>query len=385
MNNGQLMERTSSLTEQLAAAMQCRLSQPPTRAGMRLKTMRELARMVGLSHESVNQSLDGLVARGVLARRRGSGVYVRKVPRANGLKLDPRWENKLRDIFAEDPVPTRRRPEPEHARFHLDLWWNADPLGVSGGLIQRGMRDQARELGHRFRSAALDEQGDGPVSRDKSGGACDGHIVWLPIAETFERRVGTRGLPTVYLWCDNAESALQPIIEIDMAEALVRAVRLLAVEGYERIAFLGWKENAARLQPLYDATLQQAGRTYRAAEFSDALEADDVAAVRRLFARAEAPQAVYVADDMMMRHVLPVLRELGREPGRNLGLITQANRGHALPSGLNWSRMEFDPYAIGRLAVQSLVREIESAGDELLSFAHRAAWKPGDTHRLKAG
>ena len=381
MNNWQVMKQTSSLTERLAAAIECRLSQPPTRAGMRLKTMRELARMAGLSHESVNQSLDGLVARGVLARKRGSGVYVRKVPRATGLNLDQKWDGKLRNIFAEDPVLTRLRPEPERARFQLDLWWNDDPLGASGGLIQEGMREQVRELGHRLRAHTL----NGGGQRENTTAGCDGHIVWLPKAEAFERRVGGDGLPVVYLWCDNASSALQPLIEIDMAEALVRAVRLLAEEGYERIAFLGRKENAARQRPLYETALQQTGHAYRAAEFSDAVEADDVAAIRRLFARADVPQAIYVADDVMMRHTLPVLRELGREPGRNLGLITHANRGHALPGGLNWSRMEFDPYAVGRLAVQSLVREIESAGDELLSFAHRAAWKPGETHRLKTG
>ena len=92
--------------ELLAAAIEYQLSQPPAHAGMRLKTVRELARMVGVSHEWMNKSLGGLVERGILVRKHGSGVYVRKVPPADGRTLDPKWEKKLQNIFANDPVVT---------------------------------------------------------------------------------------------------------------------------------------------------------------------------------------------------------------------------------------------------------------------------------------
>ena len=370
--------------ELLAAAIEYQLSQPPAHAGMRLKTVRELARMVGVSHEWMNKSLGGLVERGILVRKHGSGVYVRKVPPADGRTLDPKWEKKLQNIFANDPVVTRKRPEPTTACFNLDLWWDDIPLGVSGRLLQNGIRDQIRELGHRLRSHVLRGNGRDSLLKEKSVMKSDGHIVWSPVADDFEQRVESAGQLKAYLWCSNVVTPLQPIVEIDMAEALTRAVRLLADEGYERIALLDHAENADRHQPLYESCLQQAGRVYRAAEFCDPHAAGDVAAVRRLFTRPDAPQAVYVADDVVLRHALPVMRDLGFEPGRNLGLITSSNRGSMLPGGLKWSRMEFDLYAVGRLAAQSLLREIESAGDELLSFAHRAAWKPGNTHRLTA-
>jgi DNA-binding LacI/PurR family transcriptional regulator len=134
------------------------------------------------------------------------------------------------------------------------------------------------------------------------------------------------------------------------------------------------------MQRVYDRTLQELGQGYRRAEYSDLVEENDVAAVRRLFSGEDVPQALYVTDDIKMHHILPVLRSLGREPGRNLAMITHANYGSPLPAGIEWSRLEFDPYSVGRLAMQSLVRDIESSGDDLLSFSHRAAWRPGKTH-----
>lgn len=73
---------------------------------------------------------------------------------------------------------------------------------------------------------------------------------------------------------------------------------------------------------------------------------------------------------------------MGYEPGQNLALVSHANHRSALPGGYQWSRMEFDPYMVGRLTAQSLVREVESAGDDLVSFTHNAAWRVGTTHRL---
>jgi DNA-binding LacI/PurR family transcriptional regulator len=379
------MKSKIPIAEQLQAEIECQLAQPPAQAGMRLKTVRELARMIGASHDTVQRSLGGLVERGILTRKHGSGVYVRKVPPAptQALGDGPRLL-KWQSIFADDPAPTRLRAEAEGARLQLDLWWENRALSVSGRLSQRGILDQARELGHRLRVRTLDEGSNGAPSRVKPSPGCDGHIVLVSVAETFQRVVPLNHVPTVYVWVGNASPEFQPLVQIDMDDALERAIRLLAKQGHERIGLLSWTDLEARQRSLYEGVMEGLGRSYRAAEFSDATEEHDAAAVRRLFERSDAPEALYVADDIMMRLVLPALRGLGREPGRNLALITHANRGNPLPKGMEWSRMEFDPYSVGRLAMQSLVREIESSGDELLSFSHQAAWKPGTTH-LRAG
>lgn len=369
-------------TEQLQAEIECQLAQPPSQAGKRLKTVRELAQIIGTSHDTVYRSLGGLVERGILTRKPGSGIYVRKVPisvpppvAGNGARL-----LKAESIFADDPPPTRKRAKPEGARLLIDLWWETGPLSGAASLVQRGILEQAREAGHRLRVRTLGQSANGTKAQSKRQASGDGQIVLVAVAEAFQQLAPVSHLPTVYLWVGNASPVFQPLVQIDMEGALDRAVRLLAEQGHERIALLGWADHQTREQGVYDRTLQELGQSYRAAEFSDAREVNDAAAVRRLFARADAPQALYVADDIMMRHILPVLRSLGREPGRNLALITHANRGNPLPAGIEWSRLEFDPYSVGRLAMQSLVREIESSGDELLSFSHQAAWKPGKTH-----
>jgi hypothetical protein len=71
-------------------------------------------------------------------------------------------------------------------------------------------------------------------------------------------------------------------------------------------------------------------------------------------------------------------------PGENISLIGHSNHGASLPAGYEWSRMEFHPYQLGRLAVQCLVRDIQSSGEELLSFCHLPQWIAGKTHRLAA-
>jgi hypothetical protein len=72
---------------------------------------------------------------------------------------------------------------------------------------------------------------------------------------------------------------------------------------------------------------------------------------------------------------------MGIAPGADLAVITLAARGNPLPEGFKWSRMEFNPFQVGRVAVDCLLQEIQTAGEELCSFAHLAVWRPGETHR----
>jgi DNA-binding LacI/PurR family transcriptional regulator len=246
----------------------------------------------------------------------------------------------------------------------------------SGRSILRGMMEQAGELGHQMVSYPIN-------AKQKETSACDGYIVHLPMADAFARAIGPQRPPTVYIWAANADPRLQPLVQIDASEAQSRALRLLAEQGFGRIALIGLESVTPPGHILYEETMHKLGLPYRACGACDPDSAAVAHVVRRLFDRPDAPQAIYVADDIVMRSVAPALKAIGRIPGENLGLITYANRGNPLPAGANWSRMEFDPDSLGRIAVQSLLREIATAGEQLLSFSHQAAWRPGDTHRLK--
>lgn len=371
-----------TLTEQFQTSIERRLAQPPTRAGMRLKTVRELARMVGLSHESVNRSLGRLVERGILVRKHGSGIYVRKVPKASLPSVATaanHWKLPSRiSLFAEQISNTRLRPPSDAVRLHLGMWGSAEMPNESGRSILRGIMDQARELGHRMVSYSTSARPNEPI-------ACDGCVVLMPFAEAFHRAIGDYRPPTVYIWCGNAEPLFEPLVQIDAEAALVRALRLLAEQGFRRIGLIGLEGVEPPPWPFYGETLRKLGLSYRGAEFCGT-ESEEVArSVRRLFERRDTPDALYVADDIVMRSVAPALKTIGRVPGENLGLITYANHGNPLPAGVNWSRLEFDPHSLGRIAVQSLLRDIETAGEQLLSFSHQAAWRPGETHRINKG
>lgn len=162
-------------------------------------------------------------------------------------------------------------------------------------------------------------------------------------------------------------------------------MRLLANEGYQRIGLIGLDGLESRQGPLYEETLSKLGRTWWAVEFCLPDRTAVASLVRRMFGRKDSPQAIYAADDIVMRDVVPALKAIGRVPGGNLGLITYAIPGNPLPGGVNWSRMEFDPYSVGRNVVQGLLREIATAGEQLLSFSHQAAWRAGETHQVRAG
>lgn len=367
-------------TRDLAVALEYQLGLPPTETGMRLKPERTLARHLGVNHMRVHRSLEQLVNKGILVRKHGSGIYVRKVPKTFPLSMAVAADHRKRPIrvpmFAEPVCDTRLRPPSDAVRLHLGMWGAAQISNESGRSILRGIVDQATELGHRMVSYPITTRPSDPI-------ACDGYIVLMPLADAFHRVIGANKPPTVYIWYGNAEPLFEPLVQLDAGEALVRALRLLAAQGFQRIGLIGLEGVDPPPWLFYDETLRKLRLSYRASEFCGTGSAEVTRAVRRLFDRRVVPDALYVADDIVMRSVARALKIIGRVPGKNLGLITFANRGNPLPAAVNWSRLEFDPYSLGRIAVQSLLKNIETAGEQLLSLSHQAAWRPGDTHRTK--
>jgi hypothetical protein len=78
----------------------------------------------------------------------------------------------------------------------------------------------------------------------------------------------------------------------------------------------------------------------------------------------------------------PILTGMGYYPGRNLAVITHSNKGIPLPSGPEWSRMEFDPLQVATLTLDVIVAEMKSALPDIISLAHKPTWIEGNSHRL---
>ncbi len=367
------------------------LLEGPSSVGRRMKPERELAQLFALSRPKVSRSIQALVDQGILVRQHGSGVFVRKVP--NPAEPPTFSAKAYPDVFVVEKGATRINPPKSKLRLKLELWWRQSPPGPTTRTVHRGVTDQIEELGHELRLHRIPagESESALQRRLKMLGKeapCDGRIVLAQFAPSFQSAEAS-GIPTVYIWTSDADHSLQPLVQIAQGEAVSRALNILAEAGNCRIGLLGldnradvargpMKSQEAILRPLYDQTLWSLGHSFRAVEFC-ATGSASVAKSIRAFAEANV-DALVVADDIVFSVAVQEFAKRKISLGSELPVIVLSNRGNPLPPGRNWSRLEFDPYSTGRLAVTSLVREIESVGDELLSFSHNATWRPGETH-----
>ena len=387
--------------QQLTDLLYYRLSASPSRAGLRLIPERELAAALGIARYQIRIALDNLVELQVLTRKHGSGVYVRKVPDplpqgARGLK---RWLSLLTpdELFAKSRTSPRLKADPSHVRLRMGVWWQSLYPSESVNLLWAGAVDQAKDLGHDLTFHDIDSfesQEDKTRTLQESPDflLCDGHLILVPLAQTYFEAKGERNLPAVFIWPGMCDPSLQPLIRIDANEALTESMRHLAEAGCRRIALLGLdtsdqavlpfiQSHQRRFDPVYASTTKSMGLRYQRSAYSRPDTRSAAEAVHFLLSEGEAFDGLVVADDVVLEHALPALEARGLRPGVDIGLITFSNHRRALPPGYRWSRMEFHPYQLGRLAVQCLVKDIQSAGEDLLSFSHQPQWISGDTHR----
>ncbi|HWB54544.1 MAG TPA: substrate-binding domain-containing protein [Tepidisphaeraceae bacterium] len=161
-------------------------------------------------------------------------------------------------------------------------------------------------------------------------------------------------------------------------------MQLLAAEGYKRIALIALEEAGHDSQPFikaYKRAVEDCGLKYEAMEFCNNSVVASMAGTRRLLDRKNPPDAIYVADDFVFYGVAEALAVSNVKPGVDLGVITLSNRGHQLPPGNDWSRLELDPHLFGHIAVDSLLRIIQTAGTEAGNIGVYASWRPGQTHK----
>jgi DNA-binding LacI/PurR family transcriptional regulator len=279
----------------------------------------------------------------------------------------------------------------------MGVWWQSLYPSESVNLLWAGAVDQAKDLGHDLifhDMAPFESQEDKTRTLQESPDFlhCDGHLILVPLAQTYFEAKGERNLPAVFIWPGMCDPSLQPLIRIDANEALTESMRHLAEAGCRRIALLGLdtsdqavlpfiQSHQRRFDPVYASTTKSMGLRYQRSAYSRPDTRSAAEAVHFLLSEGEAFDGLVVADDVVLEHALPALESRGLRPGVDIGLITFSNHGRALPPGYRWSRMEFHPYQLGRLAVQCLVKDIQSAGENLLSFSHQPQWISGDTHR----
>jgi DNA-binding LacI/PurR family transcriptional regulator len=275
----------------------------------------------------------------------------------------------------------------------LEVWSGFHKTTVTNRAILDAMLDRADQAGHDLSVHSLVRQVEVPISEEELSQRLraqpgDGYLVSASLGPLFRRAFnaafGSTQPSAVYVSPGGAQVDCEPMIRIDTDEAVMRGVRLLRNEGHRKVGMVA-ASNALRSGPtetsIYNWAAEAAGQVYRGV-IEVARDTDGgYAGTLALLARDTIPDALYVANDELLPGVLEALRDRGRKPGHDIGLITLSTTARPLPPDCRWSQLQFDPVLVGHDAVDAILKLVQTAGRRAGSQSYLAKWIPGDTHR----
>jgi len=388
------MSTVPETSEQLSGVFERILANPPSKVGRRLFSERELATRLKVERVIIQKAFDQLVEKGYIARRHGSGTYVRKVP-SGAYKGKAATVNgqtfTATDLFAEPTTsPARKQALIEHRRLKVLLFgkeeWQGNEMRK---LLSSGVASRLKQGGHQLKFVYFNKKEDDLISIEEltekmHANPCDGYILWAPEMPRVDISFLKEHAPASYVASGEriSDHDYSPLTRIGTEDATIRAVRILKQAGHQKIAIftnygLGMTDNIRRF---HEITMMAFDLEYRFTEFVQADDEKMFSRMRRLFSSSDRPDAVYIADDFLLRRLVPMWERLNIVPGEDLGVVTLSNRGLPLPANYKWSRLEFDPFQLGRLAADNLLLEIQNAGELICSVENLATWFPGKTH-----
>lgn len=155
-------------------------------------------------------------------------------------------------------------------------------------------------------------------------GSVDGAIVASHhTSDTFIDRLGD-AVPVVYGGRPARVRPTDHFVDVDNVRGGRDATAYLLDRGHRRLATIAGPADMPagidRLQGFREA-LADAGLEPVAVEDGDFTEAGGAAAMRRILASGDLPQALFVASDLMARGAYTALREHGHQPGRDVAII----------------------------------------------------------------
>ncbi|MFZ4683398.1 MAG: GntR family transcriptional regulator [Terrimicrobiaceae bacterium] len=377
--------------EEIADTLVHLLSSGQARAGMRLRSLRDLAETFSTEYRRVRSAIVSLTERGILAKRQGSGTFIRRLPGAADAGKPNPVSRKLKVeqvLSIHDDARSRRRPLAQHRHLDFQIWMDLHwPSPVQTSILA-GATEVLSLLGHRITSCGgTESQG---VALDKRklekilrANPADGFLVLDWLSDHFGSQFSEAGK----LWLTFGFSGPirhQPGMILDSMEAAERGTRALIEGGCRRVALLGYFDVARDCdfeRFYYTHALRHAGiEDYNVAEFVALDRAKVQHALAGMLDAHLPPDGIYVADDNLLPFVAEELEQRNLVPGRDLGIVTLWNDTHSLDDGMDWSRMEHSPRKFGRALAHNLVAAAQSANAQLTNSATLAEWKPGKTH-----
>jgi len=325
-----------SKSAQIQDHIRRRIRSGQLRAGQRLPSERQLASRYGVNLHTVNKAMAALETELLLERSPGRGTYVRAdISRGMVAVIFP---------------------------AHLMTWPAGSPFWETlmrrlGGLLE----------GHRFSPHFL--LSSGTTDEEIRASLQPGSRLWQQVAGVvtrtgmggFEDELSARGVPTVVF--GDQEGPGRHIVTNDNALLGRRAAEHLLARGYRRIGIITPEpaEPEGVITAGFRSALRAGGvelREERCIFHASRMGGEDAAAFRRLWARADRPEAVLISDDSLALGIGRAIVEMGiRVPGE-LAVITHACAGVPMDFPLPFTTCRYDVGRISRALYGMLERLI---------------------------
>lgn len=381
-------------SQDITGMLEYALCSPASRVGRRLRSEPDLAELFSVGRWHVSKSINELVHRGVLVRRKGSGTYVQQIPDQQAAEPDE-WALKEQGVFPEHLFAESANAtgqvvavEPKE-RYHIGLWGDLSCTTSNNQSLLAHLVARTGQIGHRLSVHSMVERESVPYSleymRDSlRANPCDGYLVVARWADLFMQSLGSHSSPILvfadgnYPLCEDA-----PMVMMDGNAALHRAVSILGKQGFSRIGLIGLigpGHDDGCEDKAYDSAMAELGLDYRFLVRSEANVTKAMMVTRQMLDSKDRPDAIYVADDYVMVGVREALEVAGVVPGRDIGLITLNTSNGPLLADENLSCIEFDRRFFGGMLIDMLSKAIETKAPMADLITIHGNWKPGTTH-----
>lgn len=269
-------------------------------------TIEEVAARAGVSRSTVSRVVNGStsVSPTALAAVQRAIEELQYVPNRAARSLASRQTRAIALVIPEDTD-----------RFFGDPFF---------GSIVAGISDVIGESDYVMNMLIASDDASAKALGYLRSGSVDGAIVASHhTSDTFIDRLGD-AVPVVYGGRPARVRPTDHFVDVDNVRGGRDATAYLLDRGHRRLATIAGPADMPagidRLQGFREA-LADAGLEPVAVEDGDFTEAGGAAAMRRILASGDLPEALFVASDLMARGAYTALREHGHQPGRDVAII----------------------------------------------------------------
>jgi LacI family transcriptional regulator len=331
-------------------------------------TLKELARLLGLSQTTVSRALNGY-------------PEVRAATRARVVEAASRYG------YAPNQLARRLATGRSMAIGHVIPLAEHQMINPIFADFIAGCGEVYQTAGYDMLLSIVSEAEEAAAYRLLAAHhKVDGVIVHAPLVEDPRPDLLRRlGLPFVMHGRDGREEPDYPYLDIDNCRAFQRATDYLLGIGHRRIALLNGLETmsfAHRRRRGYETALRAAGLApdpamMRSAEMREPYGFE---AAREMLARRERPTAFLTASILIAHGALRAVREAGLVPGRDVSIVTHDDGLSYFGAGRSiFTATHSSIREAGRRCAEMLVATIERGGEAPVQELWQAELVIGET------